>query len=248
MRSWGEMSWPAVQDEAPGAIVLLPVGAIEAHGPHLPLDTDVLIGRAMAAAGAGLLEEAGERCLLLPVLPYSPAPFAAAHAGTLGLGRDTMAAVLGEVGGGVLDLGPRALVLVSAHLDPANRACCKAAAAELAGRGTVVFPNLARPAYAERLGEAFLSGDHAGAFETSLILAIAPDRVDAALASGLAANDASLTRAIGEGAATFAEAGGPDAYFGDPAAATADQGRALLSTLGAILRDAVAEALRPQPS
>ena len=192
MKHWGEVPWPAVRDEAPDAVVLWPIGAVEAHGPHLPLDTDVLISRAMAVEGARILEEAGERCLLLPDLPYSPAPFAAAHAGTLGLSADSMSAVLSEVGGGVLDLGPRALVLVTAHLDPANRACCKSVAADLGGRGVVVFPNLARGDYAERLGEAFQAGDHAGAFETSLVMAIAPDRVDASLAQGLAANKASL--------------------------------------------------------
>jgi creatinine amidohydrolase len=59
----------------------------------------------------------------------------------------------------------------------------------------------------------------------------------------LAPNPASLSTAIRAGKATFAEAGGPRAYFGAPAEATADEGRATLEILGEILAEAVAEAL-----
>ena len=57
----------------------------------------------------------------------------------------------------------------------------------------------------------------------------------------------SLAAAIAEGKRTFAEAGGPRAYFGDPAAATADEGRNTIAVLGAILADAVVEALGGGP-
>ena len=60
---------------------------------------------------------------------------------------------------------------------------------------------------------------------------------------GLSPNPASLSTAIRNGAHTFEEAGGPRAYFGWPADATAEEGRASIDALGQILADAVREAL-----
>ena len=56
---------------------------------------------------------------------------------------------------------------------------------------------------------------------------------------GLPSNPSSLSVAIREGKATFEEAGGPDAYFGHPAEASAAEGEATIDTLGAILEEAV---------
>jgi creatinine amidohydrolase len=75
-------------------------------------------------------------------------------------------------------------------------------------------------------------------------MAEAPDQVRDAVRARLAANPASLSNAIRSGKRTFREAGGPDAYFGDPGAATAEEGRRTVETLGAILAEAVLDALR----
>ena len=78
------LTWPAVRDlPAARTVAVLPAGAIEAHGPHLPLGTDVIIAEAMARAGADLLAARGLHVLLLPALTMAPAPFAAAFAGTV---------------------------------------------------------------------------------------------------------------------------------------------------------------------
>ena len=75
------------------------------------------------------------------------------------------------------------------------------------------------------------------------MLAERPELVREGVAAALAPNPSSLSSAIREGRHTFAEAGGPRAYFGWPAEATAAEGRATLETLGEILDEAVAEAL-----
>ena len=75
------------------------------------------------------------------------------------------------------------------------------------------------------------------------MLAERPELVRRHVAMTLPENPASLSTAIREGRTTFAEAGGPRAYFGAPAEATADEGRATLETLGEILEAAGAEAL-----
>ena len=63
------------------------------------------------------------------------------------------------------------------------------------------------------------------------------------LRRALPENPASLSRAIRDGKKTFAEAGGPEAYFGDPAAATHEEGEATIEVLGEILEEAVMAAM-----
>src|SRR5207245_10625574 len=93
-----------------------------------------------------------------------------------------------------------------------------------------------------RLGEAFKAGDNGGAFETSLMMAAAPDMVRERERISLAPMDG-LMAAIKKGAKTFAEAGGEDAYFGDPTAASAEDGENLYEALVEILRLSVMEHL-----
>src|SRR5262249_42854200 len=78
------LTWTAVRDLPAGrTVAVLPAGAVEAHGPHLPLATDVIIAEAMARAGAERLSARGLDVVLLPALTFAPAPFASAFAGTL---------------------------------------------------------------------------------------------------------------------------------------------------------------------
>jgi len=76
-----------------------------------------------------------------------------------------------------------------------------------------------------------------------MVLAERPDLHRSAIARELEPNPASLTAAIRSGRTTFAEAGGPRAYFGAPAEATVEEGRATIATLGAILAEAVLEGI-----
>ena len=106
----------------------------------------------------------------------------------------------------------------------------------------LVFPDVTRRPWAHRLTAEFLSGAcHAGRYEGSVVLAERPELVDSEVAASLPANPMSLSDAIRAGKTSFEEAGGSRAYFGDPAAATADEGEATVRTLGAILCEAVLE-------
>jgi creatinine amidohydrolase len=241
------MTWPAVsQLPAQHTIAILPAGAIEAHGPHLPLGTDLIIAEAMARAGAVRLSARGFDVLILPTLTLAPAPFAAEFAGTL----DTPAeATTHQVIGVVRSLaahGIQVTAIANAHHDPAHVRALGAAVDAVAayGVGTLVFPDLTRRRWAEYLTPEFKSGAcHAGRYEGSIVLAERPELVEHELMATLAANPHSLVDAIGRGQSTFTEAGGPDAYFGFPAEATAAEGRDTIDTLGAILERAVIEAL-----
>ena len=87
------MTWEEAREAADLAgTAILPVGAIEAHGPHLPLETDVIIAEAMARAAAVRLTAAGMRVVVLPPLAYTTAGFASGFAGTISLQPETVTA------------------------------------------------------------------------------------------------------------------------------------------------------------
>jgi len=236
------MTWEEARDAAgPRSVAILPVGAVEAHGPHLPLDTDVIIAEAMARAGAARLAARGIVATVLPPITYTAAGFAEGFAGTVSLRPETVAATLLDIADSLVRHGFAVLAIANAHLDPANLASLDTAVRRVRnGLGLrVAFPNLATRPWALRLGDEFRSGAcHAGRFETSIVLAERPELVRAVMAS-LPGNPESLSRAIRDGKQTFEEAGGPRAYFGYPAEATAEEGRATVETLGGILDEAV---------
>lgn len=243
MQPLAAMTWEEARDAVgPDSAAVLPVGAIEAHGPHLPLETDVIIAEAMARAGAARMAGRGLRVVVLPALAYTAAPFAGSFGGTLSLRPETVTAILVDIAASLRRHGFGALAVANAHLDPAHLASLDAAATMIRGNLglPVAFPNLALKPWALRLSDEFRSGAcHAGRFETSIVLAERPAMVREGTMSALPANPASLSRAIREGKRTFEEAGGARAYFGYPAEATADEGRATVEELGAILDDAL---------
>ena len=245
----GELTWEEVRAlDGSRTVAVLPVGATEAHGPHLPLSTDVLIAEAMAESGARRLSGRGLTVLLLPALPYTPAGFAAAFPGTVSVRAETATALLGDIAASLDRAGIGTLALANAHLDPDHLAALHAAVAGARERGSpaMVFPDLTRRPWGGRLTDEFRSGAcHAGRFEGSIVLARAPALVREEIRRGLEENPASLSEAIREGAEDFREAGGPRAYFGDPAAATAEEGEETVETLGSILEEAVVQALEP---
>jgi len=242
-----EMTWEEVRElDRSRTVAVLPVGAIEAHGPHLPLGTDVVIAQGMARVGAARLCAAGHLVVILPALPFTAAPFGAAFPGTLSIGPVNVRSVVLDLARELTRHGFAALAIANAHLDPTHWISLGGAVeiAEKEGLLPIAFPFLAQKRWAGRLTEEFQSGAcHAGRFEGSIVLAERPELVRAETAAKLVPNPASLSAAIREGLQTFDEAGGPRAYFGAPAEATAQEGRATLEVLGQILEEAVTQAL-----
>jgi creatinine amidohydrolase len=241
------MTWTEVRALPPArTIAVLPTGAIEAHGPHLPLGTDIVIAEAMAQAGAARLADKGLEVLIMPALPVAPAPFAAAFAGTVHTPPEATKMMVTGVARSLAQHGIRVTAIANAHHDPAHVNALRAAAADLAKdrNAILVFPDLTKRRWAARLTDEFKSGAcHAGRYEGSIVLAECPDRVKTSVMQGLSANPRSLVEAIAAGHATFLEAGGPDAFFGFPAEASAEEGRNTIRVLGEILAEAVLEAL-----
>ena len=238
-----EMTWTEIDEalkERP--VALLPVGAIEAHGPHLPVTADSIIATEMAKRGAAKLLEHGVHALILPPVSFTVADFGADFAGTISIPAETATALLRDV---CIALSKkfRAVAIANMHLEPKHIESLKAAVEQANKAGaSVCYADITKKRWVENLGEAFKAGDHAGAFETSLVMAAAPDMVRERERISLAPMDG-LMPGLKKGAKTFAEAGGEDAYFGDPTAATAEDGETYFEALAEILRLSVMEHL-----
>ena len=243
VRELAQLTWQeAGGTDRDRTVVILPVGALEAHGPHLPVATDVWIAEAMARAGADKLAVRGMDVLLLPALAYTTAPFAADFPGTVSIDPT---AVTAQIAGLIESLARHdfeILALANAHLDPSHITALQSAvdAARQSNRMRIVFPDVTQKPWALRLTAEFKSGAcHAGRYETSLIMALRPDLVREEIRQRLPPNAKSLSAAITAGQKSFVEAGGPRAYFGYPSEATSEEGRATIAALGAILEEAV---------
>ncbi|MCC6464291.1 MAG: creatininase family protein [Planctomycetes bacterium] len=242
-------NWPAVRDALADkrhpVVALLPCGATEAHGPHLPLCTDVIISEGMASYALPVLEDAGFTAVVLPSLAYAPAAYAAAFPGTISIQPATAKLLLLDVARSLKAQGVACLAIANSHFDPANVAMLREAADEIRALGLpVAFPDFTRRKLAQLLTQEFQSGAcHAGQYESSLVLASRPELVDEGARHRLPDNHASLTEAFSRGASTFAEAGGPEAYFGAPRAASPEEGVESYEVLAGALVAAVTDAL-----
>lgn len=248
IRPLAKMTWEEARDAQRKAwIAVLPIGAVEAHGPHLPIRTDGIIAEAWAREAAARLEARGMRPVVLPTVDYTSASFAESFPGTLSVGYETVTRLVVDVARASSAHGARALVLCNAHLDPTHLSALRNAVQRAYDEALpIVFPDLTKKSLAARLTEEFQSGAcHAGQYETSIVMAVAPELVREDVRRGLAPNPASLSDAIRDGLTTFQEAGGPKAYFGFPADASAEEGAATLQVLGAIVEEAVMAVLSP---
>ncbi|MEW5742494.1 MAG: creatininase family protein [Myxococcota bacterium] len=237
-------SWKKVKALADaGAVALLPVGSTEAHGPHLPLNVDVVIALEVCRRVAKALPR---DCVVFPPVAYSLTDFAAPFAGTVSLPADTARALLTGVLEGIAKGGFTHLAVINHHLEPAHfrvvHEAAKAAAAST--RARVVAPDHRRPPTGPRLGHEFMhGGSHAGRYETSLMLAAAPELVDQTTMRALPSLSVDLPGAIKAGAKDFLQAGGPDAYFGAPGEASQAEGERLFEILVEATAASIAEGL-----
>jgi creatinine amidohydrolase len=236
-----EATWTEVRDFLAGgrALAIVPVGALEAHGPHLPLSTDVIIAEGLARRAAAVLEPRW-KVAIAPPLVYSVTEYAGGFAGTTGVGPEAARAYVADVCRGLGRAGFTRVVLANAHLEPAHVDGLRAVAAAVT-TPEVVFADCTERRFARTLTEEYKRGAcHAGSYETSLVLAErAPLVRDSRRA--LSPHQIDLAKAMREGKRTFVEAGAPDAYFGDPAAATADEGEWIYARLVEMVATVVAE-------
>ncbi|HVL86890.1 MAG TPA: creatininase family protein [Candidatus Thermoplasmatota archaeon] len=220
-------------------IVLLPLGATEAHGPHLPLDTDTRIASLLARRCAERLSRRAPARVAEPFVDTC-ASFAASFPGTISADPHDERKRLVDAAEGLLRQGAGGVVLVNLHFDPGHLRAVREAMLDLqpGASGRVVFPDFTRRAHAAAIGGEFATGAcHGGEFETSLMLVAAPDLVGSEFRS-LPRLPVDLAAAIRAGKTSFREVGMDRAYCGDPARATAEEGERLLGVLCEIVEKA----------
>lgn len=225
---------------------LLPIGAIEAHGPHLPLNSDVIIATAMARYASYALHNSAVPSLVLPPISYSVSYAGACFRGTSPVDAESFGAYLASVLTNLVQQGFRAICIANAHLEPAHVETVRAVAAQVGNESgiPIAFPDQRQEPHASRLGEEFQRGSrHAGRYETSIVLAEAPELVRRHQLEELEPVWIDLPAKLAAGATNFAEAGAELGYFGDPGSASAEHGVELLAELGIMIRDSVLQEL-----
>lgn len=219
-------------------VVLLPVGSTEPHGPHLGLGTDVVISAAACLKAAELLDKKGTLATLIaPSVGYGVTDCASGFPGAVSIPPDVLTAYVRAIADSLLAGGVRHVCLVNNHLEPAHDAAIRAVAAGREGAISVACPLMRK--WARTLTAEFKSGAcHAGRYETSIVMAAAPELVDEAARRGLPAVPISLSEQLTAGVTTFAAMGMDLAYAGDPAAATVEEG---VSSIGKLADMVVGE-------
>ncbi len=234
-------------------VALVPVGSVEPHGPHLPLDTDTTISLACSLRAADRLEASGVFAVVAPCVPYGVTDYARGFAGAIGVPAEALSPMLRAIATSLLATGFAHVCFVNNHLEPAHDVAVRAGIEGLAkGSASVACPLTRR--WGRTLSEEFKRGEcHAGRYETSLVLAAGADvasppggHVRASFGE-LPSLGLSLSEAIRAGKSTFAEIGMARAYTGAPRDATEAEGEELYEKLVTMVVTEVTEGLALLP-
>jgi len=241
----------AEQGVAASLIAVLPIGAVEQHGPHLPVSVDTTLLNGVIAASIPHLPES-LLALFLPTQALGKSNEHQRFAGTLTLGAETLQRIWMDIGASVARAGVRKLLIVNSHGGQTALMEMMARELRIAYNLIVVstsWSSLPRGPEVDGLftPEEHRFGIHAGDMETSMMLALEPERVSMAHADRF--ETTWVQRAIdypllGNGAAKVAwqvQDLNPWGAAGDARLATAKKGQAVLGVAGRRLADLLVE-------
>lgn len=243
-----------------GAIVVVPVGAIEQHGVHLPVDTDAFLAtevcrRAIAHLGSS-------EAVLGPTLNFGFSPHHRAHAGTITLRLSTYLAVLRDIALSILDTGFTKVLFVNGH--GGNSAPLRSLVTEMVTDGHAVasvdYFGIGQQDWTRLLKGGLARPGHACEQETALSMALrAPHLVEAIVreSAGLKPRLEQPWVNDSTGPDIFSAAGavwppvfypGDCGYYGDPAAGTPELGVQILEVLVGGLASFISDFGRYRPA
>ncbi|MCT1883890.1 creatininase family protein [Dietzia cinnamea] len=210
-------------------VAVIPAGAIEPHGPHLPLATDLLVAEHVAAHAVAAAAEAGVDAWLMPALGYTKSDEHANLAGALWISGETLMREVVELGSALRASGFTRVLFVNCH--GGNSALLEVALRELRrrfGLRTFLYAGRAVPGPTE-LG----MGIHAGWAETSMMLHLQPELVDMSVAEARVPAGIAECRHIGFTGPVrlgwLADDLSDTGVIGDPTGADAETGRRLVA-------------------
>ncbi|MFH1680366.1 MAG: creatininase family protein [Candidatus Eisenbacteria bacterium] len=240
----GELTWPEARERLSEVdVALLPVGAIEQHGPHLPLDTD-------AFDAEHLSREVAKRCndpkpLVLPLVPYGVSYHHADFPGTISIDNDTLARFVYEIGMSLAANGVTKLLMINGH--GGNKPALDFAA-QMINRDARIFVGVdtGETSDVDVYGMVETPNDvHAGEIETSTSLATRPHLVDTSrlekLVPSFSSRYLNFTSKRGVSWHAFTKRISPSGVMGDPTKASAEKGEkmweAMIGHLVALVED-----------
>ena len=242
-RLWAELTWQDIRNlpKEPG-VVVLPIGAMEQHGPHLPVWTDALLAERYARRAFELLPPEVS-ALLLPTLSYGKSNEHTGYAGTIALSAATLMAVLRDIAAAVAGSGFTRLLFLNTH--GGNKAVLEIMCRDLrAEYGLLCFMAQGQHDTSKLPDIEKRFGIHANTAETALLLHLAPELVKTPLPA--AHYPAPLSQNFN---LTFPPQVGwltrdwsMDGYFGDPSAATATDGAEWFEQIAASIAVQIIEA------
>ena len=251
-RFWAELRWPEFRDLPDSTLAVLPVGAIEQHGPHLPVAVDACLVDAVVGRAVELLP-AETPVLVLPTTAVGKSNEHVDFPGTLTLSAETLGRVWYEIGASVRRAGLRKLLLLNGHGGQPQVAQIVVRELRIDHDMLAVAANWFSWGLPDGLFEPaeVRHGIHAGAVETSMMLAVRPDLVAMARAADFApvtvADDLDYPRLRALGAAGLGwktqDLHGAGAC-GDATGATAEAGRAVIEHAARHLAELLQELVR----
>jgi creatinine amidohydrolase len=243
-RFWADLTSADFQRLDPArAVAVLPLGATEQHGPHLPLGVDTVLVDGVVREALGHLPPATQ-VLVLPTQSVGLSTEHTAYPGTLSLSPETLIRLWVELGESVARAGVRKLVLFNAH--GGHVGAMDIVARELRGRCDLIVYHtswsqlpLGEPVASRFSATEWRFGVHGGDLETSLMLSLQPNTVRMAHAQDFrstAQDRAAHYALLGDGRSAklgwHMQDYNPQGAAGNAAAATAEKGQALLSAAG----------------
>ncbi|MEO5709666.1 MAG: mycofactocin biosynthesis peptidyl-dipeptidase MftE [Nocardioidaceae bacterium] len=218
----GQQRWPRIEPGQP--LLLVPVGSVEQHGPHLPLATDTMVANAVTRAAAERLDATGTRVLVAPSVNYGASGEHQGFPGTVSIGHEALFLLLVELARSACHWSG-GIVFVNGH----------------GGNTSTLLKVVELLRYEDRAvawtSTALADADaHAGETETSLLRFLAPwsVRVDLMAAGATEPVSELMPRLREEGVRGVS----PNGVLGDPTTSSPERGRELFQRL---VRNLVAE-------
>ncbi len=241
-RYWQDLSWPAFRDLPPDTVAVLPVAAIEQHGPHLPVEVDSQLGEQVALRTARLLDARGQKVLVLPMLWAGVSEHHMSFGGTITLDLPTYSAVIEGIIKSIIRHGFRRVVLLNGHGGNENALRC--ITDELTPKYRIPIVEFTYWYAAAEAIEAILETQkglqHACEAETSMMMAVRPELVaEARIPLAKANRTPDVSDIAGGGVYRWRTIGAMSSsgVGGNPEAASAAKGVRLFDAVAGTLAD-----------